>query len=353
MAVTLGTEASVPSSRESLVNSALEQLDLNDDPPASENEIEDAYESQYGSAEEISTSEAPEATKVEAPAEGDEVEYSFTDHLGVKQTSKFNLKDREALKKELSLARGARKWQAERDQAAKKIKEIEPQLKDFKESWDAVQRAWDTDGVKGIVNLLSGTEEGFSKFEKELIDKANIRANASPSDLEKLDLIERLEKGEKEKERTAKMLKAKEESIAKQKADAEAAELTSMVNPAFEKIRFAGKLGDQALEDQLDEAIWTQAIRKLEKLPQDVALSPALVSSTFEEVAGNFKKAIGKQTEAKVTETIQNKKADAQTKVAAAASRGVTKGNKEEDLRAAMGGNSASVLNAMRKAMGL
>ena len=159
-----------------------------------------------------------------------------------------------------------RKFQAERDKANAKVKEIEPEYNNLKQSFDLINRAYEEQGLAGLINLVTGDKEAYSKLEQNIINKANLRASATPEQIEKMDLMEKLEAKAKESERLMKQIQAREEAATKAAEVAEQKKTEALIHPVFNTVRFAGKLGDAEVEEQLDNAVWQQSIKKLKAL---------------------------------------------------------------------------------------
>ena len=117
-----------------------------------------------------------------------------------------------------------------------------------------------------------------------------------------------------------------QEETAKASRDKEESQLRSVeaqVTPVFNKYRFAGQLGNAQQEAAFDRAIWDQALAKLEELPEDQPLTAAVVEKEFRSVYTAFQAAIGKKANAKAKAIVDNKKQEAASSVAVAATRGL------------------------------
>lgn len=272
-------------------------------------------------------SQAASAGEAQSESETQELpdseEIVVTDDAG-RRKLKVEYKDRVKIKKAFELAAGFRKHQAERDRALARAKELEalvPEHSDLKKSFSALEQAFDKDGVAGIVNLLAKKPGSYEAFIEAEVARRQRKENASPSELKQIELEERLERSERE--RAAKD-KEVQEYLAKGKSEREVAEKRSaeaVLHPTFNKYRFAGQLGDEALEGRLDSAIWEQSRAELSKLPDDVEITPAMVDKTFREIAGSFRKAIKGQAEKATNAAISARKANASEAAAAAATK--------------------------------
>ena len=267
--------------------------------------------------------DAPEKVEAVKPKE---LEVPFTDADGVRQVLKYDLSDTAKIAKDLSLAQGARRWQAERDRANASLKKIEPEYKDLRSSWDSLEKAWDGDGVKGITDLLGG-QGAFERLIAKEVSKSRVLESGDSDAIEKLQLQERLEKSIREQERTTKKLNESAAQSEKAKTEAQEASDKAMIFPAFASVSFEGKLGDTAAEQSLNEAVWSQALKKLDSLPAGTDINRTLVTKIFKETAAVFGNAVAKQANSKATAILNDKKESAKTRVAADVKERVSSGN--------------------------
>lgn len=294
-------------------------------PPATES----TEASKSESTEVAETKEIP-ATESEPKPIPKEIEYSFTDKEGKKQKARIDLSDVSTLQQKLSLAEGARLWQFERDQARKTLKEVETKYKEVSSEHEPIKAAWGdggTEGLKSLINYLTGQPDGYDKFIKSETSKRLAFENASPDEQERMKLLEEKEAAIREREKTVKILNQREEAAKKASEEAKVAATRAVVDPAFFKYSFDGKLGDAEMEADMNEMLWTNATKKLDALPEGTELTPALVEEVFAKVASRFSTAVTKKVEAETTKKVQQKKEEAQTKVAAAAKSGLSNNN--------------------------
>lgn len=241
---------------------------------------------------------------------------------GKKQEIEIDWNDKEKLKKYIHAAAGMRQFQHERDKVKQELKASQEKYKDVESSWNTVQKTYSEKGLKGLVNLLTGREDGYDLYLKQEFEKIQRKQEASPDELRQMDLEERLENEQKERQ---KLQKEVEESLNKskqEKEEAKAYELQSKINPAFDRVRFSGKLGDVEAENELDGALWDKALKRLQAYPDDVELTPSMIEKEFRTVAATFRKVINGQADKKTEQVIQQKKQNAATNAAAVASQG-------------------------------
>lgn len=252
----------------------------------------------------------------------DGVEYlELTDDTGRKRI-KIDWNNRDAIKKAISMAAGARKWQAERDQLRTKLQEQETSAKDVQEAWNAVSNAYESQGIEGLVDLLAAEQGAYQKWFQSQLQKELAKRDASPDELERIQLKERLDRMERERALESRKLKEREEAIGKERAAAEEAQIQSIVNPAFDKVRFAGTLGNEQLEDRLDRTVWSEAIDILANIEEQqgrAAVTPAVTRKVFQEVAESLRGALQVKAKEEAAAASEVRKAQAATKVAAKA----------------------------------
>lgn len=256
----------------------------------------------------------------EAPKE-DQVEYLEVTGENGKTKVKVDWSDRESIKRAISLSVGARKWQAERDQLKAKYEGLSKEAGEYKESWSQVEQAFKRDGVAGLVDLFEGRQGAYDEWRQREVDKELMRRDASPAELERLEMMERIEKLQRESSRTKQEAEAREAAAKAAEEAAVRERLEASINPAFDKVRFAGTLGDEALETRLDKGIWSDAMDQLAEIEEQYgpqAVTPALAARIFKESAESVRKAISLQSKKEAAKATEQRRTEAQTKVQAA-----------------------------------
>lgn len=303
---------------ESGASSASEEEGFNVDSFLSGDEASIKQESVQEDAESPSTldEKVPNSAVMKPAADIEEI--IITDDSGKKRL-KVDWSDRERLKKYVQEAAGMRKFQHERDQLTSKLKTIEPEYADLKKSWGAIEEAFTKHGIKGLVNLLANDQGGYDKHIQAELARVKAREQASPAELERMDLQETLIAERREREQLQKRV---EEDLKRSESAREEASLRSLeskVHPSFDRYRFAGKLGDEVIEARLDQAVWDQALKRLEEYPDHVELTPNIIEKEFRDISNSFRKIITKQAEVKAQKVVTNKKIAAQENAATAA----------------------------------
>lgn len=273
---------------------------------------------ELGQEGEAASQEAAPEQKEEKPAD---VEYIEVTGESGRTKLKIDWSDRESIKKAVSMAAGARKWQAERDQLKSKYEGLAKEAGEYKESWAQVEAAFKGNGVAGLVDLFEGRQGAYEEWRQREVDKELMRRDATPAELERLEMVERMEKLQRESSRMKQEAEQKELTA---KAAAEAAvrdRLEASVNPAFDAVRFAGTLGDESLETRLDKGVWSDAMDTLAEVEEKYgpeAITPQLARKVFKESAESVRKALQVQAKKEAAAATTARRAEAQEKVAKA-----------------------------------
>ena len=271
-----------------------------------------------------------------------------------KEEIEINFSDREAIKKAFSMAHGSRKWQAERDIAQKKLKEIEPDYDDAVKTRDTIVDTFKESGLKGLVNFLMQDTAAYQKMIDVEVEKAMLYKTASPDVKAKIDAEARYEEmlqkmkfqEEKNAREAARVEKLRETQLAEQQAVAEQS-FNTMAATALKMHSFEGKLGDPELEARINDSVWNGVRKALSQLPDDTDVTPQLLDSLVAREAALFGKGLGKKVETEVKQKIETKKQDSATKLASAAQQGMGKSGAAEKFSDALNkGDTASAIRA-------
>jgi translation initiation factor 1 (eIF-1/SUI1) len=296
------------------------------------------------------TQEEGEEKEPQQQVQSTKEELLITGPDGRKQKVEVDWNDKEKLKKYIHAAAGMRKFQAERDNALRQLKEKEAQYSDVAKSWQAIQGAYEQEGFKGLVNLLTQNPNGYELFLNQELSRMQRRLEATPEELKQLELEEKYEQERKAREKLEKKVQETLEQSTKEKEAATIAEIQSRFNPVFDRYRFEGKLGDPEAESVLDSTLWEKAKERLAEYPDDTEITPQLIEREFRTVANTLRKVISKQAEKKTEQVIQNKKQQAATQAAAIATKGYQQGNVKDSIRKSVESND--MLGALKQFLG-
>jgi hypothetical protein len=242
---------------------------------------------------------------------------SVTGSDGKKQRINIDWEQKDKIKQQISMAYGARKWQAERDQANGKLKEAEPVLNLWKELESAWQKgSTPAERYLNLVDFIEGKEgAGKGWLDSELAKRAQ-RANASP---EELKAMEAQESRQREQSEYAK-LKAEMEKLTKSQAEhkdeVRTRETNALVQPIFSQFSFEGKLGNAADEIRLNKLLWSETTERLQaEYPEGHTFTKAELAKEFGRTHKELKRLGQERAEKQVAKVIENKKTEAQTNV--------------------------------------
>jgi hypothetical protein len=306
-----------------------------------------ATDSQSGAAN--ATDAKQNASKDETPAGSESI--VVTDESGKRRRISVDWNNKEQLKKYVQLAHGARKWQAERDQALSARTEVEGKLKELASNWETLENTYQSRGIAGLVDLLEGRTGAFDDWEKSRIDRYNFLQKATPAQKELFEAKERAAARDAELERIRKENEDFRNSIVAEKEQASLKSLESTVHPAFDRYRFADKLGDADTEHMFDEMLWNNALKRLEPYEEKgVPLTADLVEKEFKAVATALRKRINVQAEKKAANAVEQKKREATENAQAAVSAGYRSPNvSQEAMKLASEGNIGAIFKNWSK----
>jgi hypothetical protein len=263
----------------------------------------------------------PEPVKQEAEAKEDQVE--FIKAAG--KQIKIDYNDRARIKRAFAGEAGMRKFQRERDDLTKQVES----LKESAESYNKLDEIYQTQGVAGVVEKLEGRT--LDEIVQERIDRM-ILEHEKPEEAARLKHEEELAAERRQREALQRKMESELERSRAEREAAEETKLEGMIKPVFTRYSFSGKLGDETAEHQMDQALWNQAIDRLEALPDDIELTPALVRREFRAVANTFNKIINKQAESQTQKISRAKKTAAAENVQSAAASGTAAASNRSDF---------------------
>jgi hypothetical protein len=297
-----------------------------DSSPIESSESPESEQDQSAESEgEAATSQATSDSKKASSSSSKET-ITVTDEKG-RRKIEIDLNDKEQVKKYVQMAYGARKWQAERDQALTSRKQLESELAQVKQNWDTLEKAFQEGGEEAVVDLIAGKRGAYQEKIKQRIMREEFLRNASPEEVEALKAKEAAEKSAKELEKIRKENEEFRQKMAAEKEQAELRSLESTVHPVFNKYRFAEKLGSADDEQMFDEMLWNTALKRLEPYEEKgLALTPELVEREFSVVAKSIRSRIGLQAEKKAAKVIEQKKKEATENVQATVKSGYKTG---------------------------
>lgn len=266
---------------------------------------------------------------------------------------KVDFSDRDKLRKYVQFAAGARKWQAERDEARSELSSISEEYKSLQGDWNRLEEAYSAGGVAGLVDLLEGQSGSYDNFLAQEIERRNAYQQMSDSERAEVD---RQRAAETQERKNQELQNKYEEMLKKMESDKEAAEMRSLeskLHPSFDRYRFAGKLGDEVAETEFDEMLWNRSLSLLEKIPQEVEITQAVIDKEFRKVANSMRKHMNAQVENKVKRAITKTKESATKKAQAKVGKSLRQSAEVEEFKKNMRtGNLVDGLSSFFKAGG-
>lgn len=308
-------------------------------------EVEGTAAPESASTEEVSKPEVKEAATKPPEAQ---VEYlTITDDQGKRQVA-LDWNNKDAIRKAVQLAAGARKWQAERDSLKNSLTKVQTEHSEATAQLQRIEEAFERDGMRGLVNLLVGNQNAYDQWKDAEFQKWATYSNASPEQKAFFDAKAENEKLQKEmawqrkQQEAVSARAAKEAQEAQERAAlAKQEENTAMLHKEFRKHSFNGKLPSEEAK-AIDNAIWHNAMATLKEMPEDTELTPELISQAFQREAQRFSKLVDTAASTRV----QKQKESAQVRLQADAKANVrAPSGKEAELQGLLkkGGSEAKL----------
>jgi len=238
-----------------------------------------------------------------------EVEFvSVTDHTGRKVKLKVDYSDKDSIKRAYSMAAGARKWQAERDNLKKEFDSFKSTSESGVKNWNLISSVYEEKGIKGLVNFLEGGEDAFERLVEQHQNEREFFTSASPEQIEAYQAKTAVSQKDRELDKIRKDLEGIKQSQLTAKEETEISSIKAEINPIFDKYRFAGKLGNPTNEHKLDAMLWNTVMKELESFPEDQSISPVQLNKLFRDYSSLLRQQINEQADKKASKTLQTKK---------------------------------------------
>lgn len=296
-----------------------------------EDETDEATEAELSASPDSDDSELTSAA-TEGQASADIEEITVTGPKG-RRKIKVDFSDKDKIKKHVQLAYGARKWQKERDDAQAQLKELQTDYEAMKKDWDRMDELYKEGGLRALVNTIEGSDEAFEALIDAELKRKQEWEKMSPVEREMVEREKRLEAQAKQSERTREEYEKKLQEIQQRQEQAETRQLESQIHPSFDRYRFAGKLGDAVAEHEFDQLLWTRALGNLEKIPEDVEITQAVIDREFRKIANTINKHLNSQVQSKVKTAINKNKKAAASKAQAKVKQGMTGSSSVKEFR--------------------
>jgi hypothetical protein len=280
-------------------------------------------------------SEAPEVgaqVSVETPEQDLDVETLWVKGPnGTKQKIEVSYKDKEKIKQAYLKMAGMQKFRTERDLERASKAELEKKLAALSGDFDKLNSLFQEKGAKGLFEQLGGPGAFEKAIEEELAKREQL-ASMSPEEKMQLQYQEKEKSHLQEKSNLEKKYQEMLAKIEAEKEEASTKSLESKLVPAFDKYRYAGKLGDAVAESKIDKAIWREVMENLAELPDDTKLTSALIEKEFRTASSIYSKMVNSQVESKLKETVTKKKEDAAQRTQLAVKKGLASNTVNQEI---------------------
>ena len=280
---------------------------------------------------EAKDSEDTQTPEAGAKSNPDVEEVAVSDDKG-RRKIRIDWNDRDKIKKYVSMAYGARKWQAERDQVRDELQTIKPRYEELQTNWDAVEKVYKSDGIAGLVNLIEGKPDAYRDYERKILERYETRKVSTPEELDLMDSHEREDRVQRELDKIRKENEEIRTSVQKDREMAELAQLESQVHPAFDKYRFASKLGNADDEHMFDEMLWNTTLKRLQPYEESGKLTPCRIESEFRAVASKLRQRMQVQADRQIAKAVEVKKEQATSHAQIKAMSGMGQSNRDKDI---------------------
>ena len=304
----MGVDAETPrneSPASTFVQEAMGDM-FQDDSEAEQTNVDEEEGTSAASTEEETEDDDSTSTETDSETEDEDdseaepatdIEYVKADGKRVK----VDFNNREHIKRVYSMAAGARKWQSERDTAIRERDETQAEYEKLQETWNALEAVKDDDSA--LYELMTGRtlEDRFEEWAKE----RTAMSRMSESELTAYQTVKEKEKELRDRERRMAEVESKLEKARERESAAERHNQQALVNPIFERHRFAGKLGDSDAEYRLDKMLWTQVVNNLQSLEN---VNTETIEKEFKQVAEDVRRVVKIQSEKETKKVVRNKK---------------------------------------------
>lgn len=250
---------------------------------------------------------------------------------------RVDTQDKEQVRKAVRMAARMQKFQSEKDRLAAKLEARDKEFSELKGVLDRLEQY--RDDPKAMVKIFSGGKMDFDQVIKSEMEKARIREEATPEERAQMDLQEKLTHTENERKRLEKMLNDHLTEAKTAKAEAQLNSYKAKLEPAFEKLRYAGKLGDPVAEESIDRTLWRETISRLEEYPETVEMTQEMVNKEFKAVRAVLDKIVKIQADERVKKVSAERKAKAKETAQIQATRGNEHTSVEKEFAQKVRGN--------------
>lgn len=298
--------------------------------PQMDEDVEESQEDAEQPEEDAESSDEEESSEIE--------EVFVKGPNGRRQKLTIDYSNREKIKKAYLQAAGMRKAFQERDAALNQLKQYtEGEYAEKVQGFDVLEKAYESEGIKGLINVLEDDPNAFERFIEQEIQRREELSLMTPEERRAYELEQEKARKDAEVERLRQEMEEFKRSVMSQKEQAELTQLETVISSAFEQYSFDGALGDPEKETLLNEMLWARGREALAQYPDDVPLTSALAKKEFRKIAKVLQDMVKIEGRKQAARAINKKKKEAaktvQKKVTKARSNPQASGTPEDIIR--------------------
>jgi hypothetical protein len=244
---------------------------------------------------------------------------TYTDSQGKKRQVEVDLSDASKVKKAYEMMYGARKWQAERDQARKEVDTLRKEREELakvKETFSALEKAWQEGGEEGVLDLLAGEQGASRKFVQRQLERQRFLDNASPEQLAAFKAQEESQKYQRELDKIRKEQESFQQKVTQERELAEVESAKGTVYPVFDKYSFTDRLGSESDEQMFNEILWNTSMKRIQEYEEKgIPVTKEIVDKEFRTVSQTLRKRMSSQAEKKASQIVEQKKKESSSSI--------------------------------------
>jgi hypothetical protein len=302
-------------------------------------EIEDSEDTEV--VPEAGSEDSQDSEDSESGADTSEGDIEWIKADGKK--TKVDYKDRNRIRKAHELAALARKTTADRDNLKKEFDEYKEGVSQKLEAFDILQQ--NKEDIHELVRLISGGKMDLEDWRKAKNAEEEEIAMMSPDELAAYNQQLAQNAHNAEINNLKAQIQKMEEDKTNNSVQASEARKASVVNPAFSKYRFAGKLGDPTGEHRIDSMMWQSFINTMETNYKDVEWTQEAAEQEMKMIYEDMNKLISRKTSQDAVQQDKKQTQQAKKQIRQTVAPKKPEKSEEEILKAYRGGNLKGLLS--------
>lgn len=268
------------------------------------------------------------------------------------KSKRFNLADKEAIKKILPLAEGARRWQSERDSWQSKYKEIEKPYGDLKSNWDRLETAFQREGIEGVLDIIQGKPGASKEYWESKYQERLAYERAPAHEQARIDHERMIDELRREKAKYQADAEERQTRLTKMQEAETETQMMADLRPHFNSFRFDGKLGDKEAESEYNQMVWDKTVDSLAQITAAGApLNAQTIRYEFKKTYDRYAKVLKVNQDASVKAAVSSAQNNA--KKALASSVRSSSSASGSDKKVDTGSSAQSLSNAWGKLFGV